>query len=300
MATNIDLKGLVSQKILKNSDSHPDKLLHVDSSVIFNTNLQILCRSGLPVQYIVRTEIPYHLINSIEYSDDGTLIRLYFCPILSKWITSTNQTIDAKFSQWSSHKDFDTLFWDSFGSLSVLDTFDKSCTYSFILLHPDNIHIITHTRKALIFIEALSGVPGQIIGNLDSFQKPQVICSHFQSIPDKEAFILSIPHLQSKRGIILFSDTTKYILDFQSFIDLKLLRGNHPRIEHRYIQFINRPAKLSLLRQSFPSFCGVFDHIDLILSIKYKSLPPSKQRSFYKSSPQHLFNIYNNWLWIRE
>ena len=280
------IHDLLSQNLLKQCSLHDDTFIHLDSSIVFTKDSRILCRSGLPIKYCSISDIPLDSIQGIQYCYDGTLVRLYFDG--KEWITSTLKTVDAKNSYFSSHKSYDTLFWESFGSKDILSTFDPSVTYTFILLHPDNVHIIPCPTKQLIFIEALSNSPGFVPGDLSRFKVPIDICTDFSLVTDKLSFILDIPELDTMRGIILFSSDTKYILDFKRFVDLKKIRGNHPDIIHRYIQFLVR-NKVQLLRDSFPAFKNDFDLVDRVLFKRWEFT--GKPQGFFKN-PNHLYNLF--------
>ena len=64
---------------------------------------------------------------SLEFCEDGTLIRLYFWKY---WRVATNNCHDAKKSFWLSNKSFDDLFWSLFNK-NILNNLDKKNTYFF-------------------------------------------------------------------------------------------------------------------------------------------------------------------------
>ena len=258
---------------------HSDKILQHSSSLIFSKDHSVLCHSSKPIVYINSLlDLPLQLIHSVEYADDATLVRLYFS---HKWYTSTNHTIDARESFFSSQISFDSLFWDVFPprTLPLLDT---NSTYVFLLKHPKHHYILPHSSKSLTLIDII----GPSNDPLD-FHLPPFITNNLDLHPSPLLFIQSIPHRSDKRGLLFHSHSHKFLFSFPSFTSLQSLRGRTPSLLLRFCQLFFKP---SLKKLFLDAFCKhnlhLFLHADKILHNLLLLKKFSK-----KSSPKHLFNL---------
>ena len=278
-----------SLKIESYLREHKDKFLHKKSALIFTNNLDIVCFASKPIVYVNSIdELPLNDINSIEYAEDATLIRLYYSN--DKWYTSTRGTVDARESKFGCKYSFDELFWDIFDK-ETLPLLDTDSTYCFLLKHPEHRFILQHTNKMLMLVEVICKNP--TIGEMElPFQGVNTITTHFQLIENKKDYIENIVKRIDKRGLLFIADEKKYLLNFESFLELQRIRGKSSSLLKRYCELYFRPKK----RQEFlDNFCQdkleLFIYADSILKEYKKKLPNYKAKNFKNSQSMHLFNI---------
>jgi len=134
--------------------------------ILENKNWDVVCKSFPKFFNFGETQAyDMNLSNATVYRKyDGSLIKLWYSDHYNKWMISTNGTIDA-FSTELIEKSADN---HSFGDL-VLDVVGGEigfelltsrlhpiCTYSFELLHPQNIIVEQHTDKRLVLIGVIN------------------------------------------------------------------------------------------------------------------------------------------------
>lgn len=107
---------------------------------------------------------------------DGSLIKVWYNTVLETWVISTNGMIDARDAITEGGTTFCDLFREA-AEASGLDysRLDRSRTYCFELLHPNNTVVIYHPRPRLVHIGTrdmvtLAEVPDDDIG----IEKPTV------------------------------------------------------------------------------------------------------------------------------
>ena len=223
----------------------------------------------------------------IEYSEDGTVIRLY--NYNNKWYTATTKCIDARKSYWSSEKTFDDMFWEIFTQSSYnLDHLDKNCTYTFIIIHTDNRIVVNHTFNHLVYINSINNTT-----------KIEDYINHFSSSPfDKyirtTRYIESVDYpldnyfLQTKRGIIIkFLNKNNWVIyqyDFKNYTIVKNIRGNVPLIRMRYLELLNEPEKLAILEYNYTEYYMLFTMIAYCMNNLYKEIHQLYVNSHIKHS----------------
>jgi len=90
---------------------------------------------------------------SIEYAEDGTLVRLYNYNGI--WYTATTRCISGVYSYWEDRKQtFDGMFRDTLIGFDY-NTLDKECTYNFLLKHVRNRLVVAHSKNELVFISKI-------------------------------------------------------------------------------------------------------------------------------------------------
>ena len=235
------------------------------------------------------------MIESIEYCEDGTVIRLYYYN--NQWRTATKKCIDARYSSWSSIKSFDNIFWELFNnseetgkepSANGIDDvlLDKNRTYIFILLHIENVLVVKHQKNKLIYKGSIDNNTFDIKQNYDSLFKNHKLIEHVENIDlsqystsystsnndetiINQSLILTHDNINklmfnnSKRGIIFKfkQDNNIYKYDFATFKLLNDIRGNEPLIRIRYLELLSEPEKLNLLIKYYPEYNMVFSMI---------------------------------------
>jgi hypothetical protein len=237
---------------------------------------------------------------TVEYCEDGTIIRLYYYN--DKWYTSTTKCIDASISFWSSSKSFNELFWDLFDK-NDLENLDKNSTYFFILLHKENRIVVKHKKNALIYVSKVNNKT-QIEDNEFVFEKNQNIKmkeyinkNEFQSIINSnKPFDLS-----NKRGIVIrvkdinTNISSIYKIDFESYKIIKDIRGNVAEIRLRYIELLNKPESLELLEKIYKEYQFTFAFIKASILKLVKTI----HRLYIKSHVKHEIQIGEDHIYYR-
>lgn len=209
-------------------------------------------------------------LTSVEYCEDGTVVRLY--NYNNMWYTSTKRCINAVNSHWSSTKTFDSMFWelfnDNLNNFNTLDTLDKNKTYIFILHHMENILVVKHNQNKLVYTGSIDNTTHEID---DTF----IFENHHNIIPTLKINMNLIDiknnNFESlfnptKRGLIFkykFNDNYKfYKYDFNEYKHIKNIRGNVPYIRTRYLELLSTPELLNELVRYYPEYNMTFSMIE--------------------------------------
>jgi hypothetical protein len=219
---------------------------------------------------------------TMEYCEDGTVIRLY--NYKGTWYTATTKCIDATKSFWSSESTFDSMFWESCGfneeftKEMMLKSLDVNFTYIFILLHPDNRIVVKHEEKRVMFIKRINNKTQEydylssklFYGYEGIFNLPQHIVPNGNKLTINE---LNTKYYNSnKRGIIIKINFVSYKYDFEKYSKVKNIRGNVPLIRNRYLELLCNQQELELLKVYYPEHHLLFSMINHSLDNLYKNV----------------------------
>ena len=225
---------------------------------------------------------------SFEKYYDGTLIKVYYYD--NKWNYSTNGYIDAFQSYWLSKKSFGELFKECI-NLNFENKLDKKNCYTFILIHPDNRHIVNNTEKKIIHISTR---------NLETLKEIE----HEIEINKPEKFDIDIETVEknintmnySTPGYIVSDGKYKYILTNAEFNKVKKIRGNNNNIDKICIENILKTDKTIL--KYYPEFINSYeinkvkvDELVKTLFILYRERHMYKN---FKTLPPRIHYIINN------
>jgi hypothetical protein len=203
-------------------------------------------------------------LKRIEYCEDGTMIRLY--NYNDTWYTSTTRCIDARKSYWTSTKNFDELFWDIFDK-TLLSTLDKNYTYVFILLHKENRIVVKHKINMLVYISRINNETYvedyiQQFNNIYGIRRPKKIDTNIYE-KDEINNMEKLYH-PFKRGILIktlnttTNQSVNYKIDYENYINIKMIRGNVPEIRMRYLELLNDPERLQIFEQHYNEYKFMF------------------------------------------
>jgi hypothetical protein len=236
---------------------------------------------------------------SVEYCEDGTMIRLY--NYNGEWFTSTTKCIDASISFWSSSKSFNELFWDIFDKNDLLNL-DKNSTYFFILLHKENRIVVKHKKNSLVYISKINNNnyieedTNIFRNNLNIIRKEYIDNDKFISIiKSNEPFDLS-----NKRGLIIRTRNVEgvanvYKIDFESYKIIKNIRGNVAEIRIRYIELLNKPESLELLEKIYKEYQFTFAFIKASILKLVKTI----HRLYINSHVKHEIKVEEDHIYYR-
>jgi hypothetical protein len=214
---------------------------------------------------------------SMEYCEDGTVVRLYNHK--NEWKTATSKCIDAKNSCWASQQTFDEMFWDLF-PIENLNSLDSNCTYVFVLIHKDNRIVIKHSVNELVFIGVINNNTGENIRdfhfeNETSIRRSDSIelkiqKNEFTNENGNENGIFEKLYNPNKRGVLISVENVTYKFDFSSFQIIKDIRGNVPQIRMRYLELLDNEEGLKMLEQYYSEYHMLFTMIKYTLEKLYK------------------------------
>ncbi|NBU34296.1 hypothetical protein EB118_07035 [bacterium] len=233
--------------------------------------------------------IENHPHSIVEYTEDGTVIRMY--NYKGKWHTSTARCIDAEYSYWTSDRSFADLFWSTFDT-SLLEMCDPECTYIFILLHTENRIVVKHTENTLVFVSKIHNRTA-----IESTENPfhNVIGIRGTKIIQKMSPMdLDLLYYPVKRGILVkVPNGTTYKYDFEDYTRLAAVRGNIRDIKYRYLELLRNPKELSSLANNYNEhffMFAVIDHcINKTIQAIYKLYKDSHILQKVKVTEEHMY-----------
>lgn len=191
---------------------------------------------------------------SMEYCEDGTVIRLY--NYNDVWYTATTRCINANTSYWTSMKSFSEMFWDIFDEKYLRDL-DKDYTYNFIILDVDNRIVVKHEQNCVVYVSKIHNETFEednhnIFEFCDRIRPTEVISEDDKMI-----------YNDKKRGVIvkIYNDNntySNYRIDYEEYKKLKAIRGNVPRIGVRYLELIGDSERLKQLVENYNEYYFTF------------------------------------------
>jgi hypothetical protein len=251
---------VVQENILKDVDV--ENLKNQCNGIIFEkeTN-KVVCMSYGKIKELDSFSKVVDLVTNnnnirIEYCEDGTLVRLYNYG--GVWRTATTRCIDASASFWTSNKNFDTMFWETFDK-GLLATMDPSFTYVFILLHRENRIVIKHTVNMLVYISRIHNERhfedfSNQFRNVYGIKRPKIMNEIDFNILSKNVTDFDC---KFKRGIVVkvfdkkVNEWNLYKYDFDMYRIVKSIRGNVPQIRMRYLELLGKPESLQLFEKYY-------------------------------------------------
>lgn len=224
---------------------------------------------------------------SVEFCEDGTLIRLY--NYNDNWFTATNKCVDAKQSYWSNPQTFDDMFWELFNK-EQLDLLDKSKTYLFVLLNKDNRIVVNHSKNELVFVGVIDNITGfELTQNeLNDYYVENFLLSEnirrsidiTNRVTGNSISLNTIDNLcmglemHMKRGVLVKNKKMEeiYKYDFSEYTTIKSIRGNVPHIRMRYLELLNDQEALKILEQYYSEYLMLFTMIKHSMDKLYKNV----------------------------
>ena len=209
---------------------------------------------------------------TLEEAEDGTVVRAFHDG--QAWTLSTNRRIDASRARWASNKTFLELFSEALPDpddvQSVLDALNPLYTYSFVLVHPENQHVLFYPQPAIISVSRRHVETG-VEESPDSYDIPWASLPSSLSVED---YIEQWKMLKgdpasggmgnNKRGVIISdrSDATRvrrWKIDYPWFENLSRLRKNKPTMHLSYLAC--SPQERLWMKQVYPCD-GIYFVID--------------------------------------
>jgi len=262
-----------------------------------NTN-KIVCMAQNKMYEISSDEILKDITKTrfrMEYCEDGTVIRLY--NYNNEWFTATSRCIDARRSYWSSEKTFNDMFFEIFNNSGYdINELNLSCTYSFILIHKENRIVVNHKYNNLIYINRVNNISREEdFTNYFYNEDPRRCIRRTKQIETSNDinYPLDDYYQPEKRGVIIKSydelnnKWNLFSYDFKTYLQVKEIRGNVPLIRMRYLELLNEPENLELLRHHYPEHLMIFSMIKHCMNKLYKEI----HNLYFQSHIKHSITI---------
>jgi len=267
------------------TNTKSDLQLECNGLIFEKKTLKLICANQM---YFIENSTTENIV-SMEYCEDGTLLRLY--NYNNEWFLATSKCIDAENSYWTSTLSFKQLFYELFLEKD-LEKLNKTLTYLFVLKHIENVQVIKHAKNSITYI-----------GNFDkSFKESDTLFKDNSNIQISEKITLEENfddlekfYKNTKRGILIkYSNNQIYKYDFKEFDFLKQIRGNTQHIRTRYIELLKDPPKLVILIDYYSSlYHFLFEMIryslnNVICDI-YKTYVDTHIKHLYKINNEHCY-----------
>jgi hypothetical protein len=211
---------------------------------------------------------------------EGTMINLFWNPKTQQWQWATRNSTDANVSFYSS-KTFDQMFQEALHTLSIdLNEFDKSCSYSFVLQHPENRIVTPFTETKLYLIDIFeiynTCVSSNVIETIikpythplhttaialkfQSIQFPAIFNGRFKNMNEIKLFLKDQPSSFMGLVVRLQGETfMRFKIRNYKFDNLLALRGNHSNLMTRYLE-VKKEKKVKKYLAYFPEHKLPFD-----------------------------------------
>lgn len=243
---------------------------------------RVVCAAQRKIKDITLEELKEKLENisdsTVEYCEDGTMIRLYYYNL--KWWTATSRCLDARKSFWSSSKTFDEMFWETFES-SKLEDLDIAYTYNFVLLHKENRIVVHHITNKLVYVSRTNNETlVEEASEPDGWNVPLRIIG-FTAANIESYFRVT------KRGILVKTEKETFKVDFEQYKRVKDVRGNVPNIQVRWLELLNDPDKLDVLTRLYSEYRDEFEK----LSIRLREIIREIHKLYIDSHVKHIIQV---------
>jgi len=227
-------------------------------SIIFDKD-RIIAYSP-PKSYRFSTSYNIDELKITEFFE-GTMINLFYYN--NKWEIATKSVISGNCKFYiNQKKTFREMFFEAFKKLSIdLNDFDKKCSYSFVLQHPENRIVSIINEINLILITKYSfennNIKEEPINEKFKNIKPKDLTPLFgkrnsQEIFDNYINYCNIEKNFNKVGIVLINKDGKRIKIRNFYYEkVKHLKGNSTKLQYIYY-CIKKSKKINEFLTFFP------------------------------------------------
>jgi hypothetical protein len=173
----------------------------------------------------------------VEPFADGTLIGMFWDSYSGRWRIHTRSILDARCRYFSPTKTFAEMFWDSMRDVD-LSGLDRSCSYSYILQHPDNriVCTVSYAHATRVDACAIDG-DGGVVWVAPSAPHPLSKLAEWATIRARLAeFNTRFSH--NYQGFVVKSaDGRRWKLRTSEYNRVRALRGNSPRRDFLWLKY---------------------------------------------------------------
>jgi len=247
-------------------------------SVIINENNQVVCFSP-PKSTLVNLQS-----ETFEEFVEGTMINIFWCPEKQEWIPCTRRNIGANVKFYMHQtKTFAEMFNEVITQLNIeFDSLSKSCSYSFVMQHPENRIVNRVLSYKLVLIDIF-----EMVGNnrVKQWQHPLHTAVNIKNIsfPTIYNYTKQLTHFVSKQpatfmGVVIRCGTERMKIRNPQFEKLRQLLGNQADLLFRYIE-LKKEKKIKHFLRVFPEHTERFANYKLQIEnlVKYLFLIYSRK-----------------------
>lgn len=192
------------------------------------------------------------------HSNEGTLIRVFYCETNTKWYVTTHRKLDAFRSRWGSAKSFGELFEEALGNngtsiTSLTEKLDKRNVYLFLLSStsqtrmvcaaPEKIYVLhvgTLVNGQTYSVDYSVGIPVPFPIQLDA----RDIASYAESLDPRYY-----------QGVIAFSESGDQIKIVNTNYKIySQARGNEPSVMFRYLKIRSNATYNRMMFELYPDY----------------------------------------------
>lgn len=240
-------------------------------------------------------------------SEDGSVLKVFYYADNQEWIVSTSKRIDASRVKWSSEHTFYELLSKHLQDYlepneTISDLFEKSLdknyTYSFILVCPENYHIIKYPKSQLFYVSRrnnesfqedfgnFKNCPGYL--DLEWLSKLETVDLYETCDLENRSALDNALENSQKRGLVLQKGNLRYKYDYIWFKFAEKLRYNMPNLRLSYLACdYNERIEFRKLFGNDP----IYDHIDemikSIINYTFQVYRESYIRKMYLIPKEH-------------
>jgi hypothetical protein len=239
-------------------------------------------------------------ISSVEYCEDGTIIRVYYSE--GVWKTATTNCINAEDSYWGYYKSFDELFWESICDqeqfIQTLNNIGNDFTHIFVLRHPDNRIVVKYDTPSLVYINSIcntnfNSTVYTSLFNIESIKPTQKLKFDNESTVESLVAKYNNPF---KRGIIIRShNNAMYRYDFSNFVTLKDLRGNQQFVRNRILELFNDKETLFTFLKHYPEYNMILHMINWTV----ENLAKEVHKMYIESHVKHYYTVESDHIYFK-
>ena len=248
---------------------------------------------------------------------EGTMINLFYNN--ETWMCATKGTIGAKCKFFRDYpKTYRVLFLEAMESCNLeFEMLNPEYCYSFILQHPENRIVVPFSQKKLVLTNIYK-CSGSTVTSINlsmapedaKLSYPKSIDLVYESYSGK-SFLELFDYFSSlnidykNMGIVLKHNGMRTKIWNPSYLKVKSLRGNNPKIQFQYFHLL-KDRRLREFLSFYPEYKELFDkyRIDLHawteqLWQNYKSCYIRKEaplRDYPKQFRTHMYKIHENYL----
>jgi hypothetical protein len=231
-------------------------------------------------------------LNRIEYSYDGTQIKLYYYN--GSWRVATTRGINAFRSKWGSNKSFGEMFEDAVDRYpGMMERLDRKHVYGFVLMHPENklvvkyqepniVHVITRNTETWEECDVDIGVPKpKVVYNGNNVNAHEEEIRSQEEIRSEEELVWKLKEetneqLEYEGSMLVGEDGKRMKVLYEKYQHLSNLRGNMRKAEYRMFELRNEPVKM----MEFVYYYDLFDEYRTFMK-KYQNMVNKVQKYYY-------------------
>lgn len=188
---------------------------------------------------------------------DGTMIRVFYNELESKWYASTNRCLDAKMSKWSNTKSFGEYFFELLTNLYHKDEnfeseeellnkwFNKYFSYYFLIGSKD-MNVVENIENDYIYLLNVLDKEFKEVNDYDFIYKfvPEVKFSEFEN----EEFVKN-----EKRGFVIENMNKRYVWFVDNYQSKRKSYGNEKYLGLRLLDVMIDKEKREAYLQKYPN-----------------------------------------------